>query len=126
MKPAALVTGGACWGRVVTISSSSAPRGASRITHYAASKRGVIAFGKSLALQFAARAGVPVGRPDTGDTIAAACMYLVSEEASHVTGQAVSVNGGVIRRMVTYDGLARPRPATAAVSRPAEELVKGD
>ena len=43
------------WGRVVLISSSSAQRGASGMTHYAASKGGVIAFGKSLALEFAAR-----------------------------------------------------------------------
>jgi 2-hydroxycyclohexanecarboxyl-CoA dehydrogenase len=39
-------------------------------------------------------AGVPVGRMGTGDDIAAACLYLVSEEASYVTGQTVSVNGG--------------------------------
>ena len=37
---------------------------------------------------------VPVGRMGTGDDIAAACLYLVSEEASYVTGQTVSVNGG--------------------------------
>jgi 2-hydroxycyclohexanecarboxyl-CoA dehydrogenase len=115
------------WGRVVLISSSSAQRGAPRMTHYAASKGGVIAFGKALALEFAARGvtvnniapsvidtpmvaqqqaagvspanevmarGVPVGRMGTGDDIAAACLYLVSEEASYVTGQTVSVNGG--------------------------------
>jgi 2-hydroxycyclohexanecarboxyl-CoA dehydrogenase len=115
------------WGRVVMISSSSAQRGAPRMTHYAASKGGVIAFGKALALEFAARGvtvnniapsvidtpmveqqraagavgsseamarGVPVGRMGTGDDIAAACLYLVSEEASYVTGQTVSVNGG--------------------------------
>jgi 2-hydroxycyclohexanecarboxyl-CoA dehydrogenase len=115
------------WGRVVMISSSSAQRGAPGMTHYAASKGGVIAFGKALALEFAARgvtvnniapsvietpmvaqqraAGalasreamasrVPVGRMGTGDDIAAACLYLVSEEASYVTGQTVSVNGG--------------------------------
>jgi len=35
-----------------------------------------------------------VGRMGTGDDVAAACMYLVSEEASYVTGQTVSVNGG--------------------------------
>ena len=39
-------------------------------------------------------AGAPVGRVGTGDDIAAACLYLVSEEASYVTGQTVSVNGG--------------------------------
>jgi 2-hydroxycyclohexanecarboxyl-CoA dehydrogenase len=115
------------WGRVVLISSSSAQRGAPRMTHYAASKGGVIALGKALALEFAARgvtvnniapssvetpmvaemrdAGkvgsvevmaklVPVGRLGTGDDIAAACMYLVSDEASYFTGQTVSVNGG--------------------------------
>jgi 2-hydroxycyclohexanecarboxyl-CoA dehydrogenase len=118
---------GAGWGRVVMISSSSAQRGAPKMTHYAASKGGVIAFGKSLALEFASRGitvnniapsvvstpmveqqqaagavpanevmvrGVPVGRMGTGDDIAAACLYLVSEEASYVTGQTVSVNGG--------------------------------
>jgi NAD(P)-dependent dehydrogenase (short-subunit alcohol dehydrogenase family) len=37
---------------------------------------------------------VPVGRVGTGDDIAAACLYLVSPEASYVTGQTVSVNGG--------------------------------
>jgi 2-hydroxycyclohexanecarboxyl-CoA dehydrogenase len=115
------------WGRIVLISSSSAQRGATGMTHYAASKGGVIAFGKSLALEFAKRgvtvnniapsvvetpmveqqraagklppiekmaAGVPVGRVGTGDDIAAACMYLVSPEASYFTGQTVSVNGG--------------------------------
>jgi len=115
------------WGRVVLISSSSAQRGGPGMTHYAASKGGVIAFGKTLALEFAKRgvtvnniapsvietpmveqqraagkmpssekmaAGVPVGRMGTGDDIAAACMYVVSEEASYFTGQTVSVNGG--------------------------------
>ena len=37
---------------------------------------------------------VPLGRVGTGDDIAAACLYLVSAEASYVTGQTVSVNGG--------------------------------
>jgi len=115
------------WGRVVLISSSSAQRGARRMTHYAASKGGVIAFGKSLALEYAPigitvnniapsailtpmveqqqaigavaskdamASRVPVGRMGTGDDIAAACLYLCSEEASYVTVQTVSVNGG--------------------------------
>jgi 2-hydroxycyclohexanecarboxyl-CoA dehydrogenase len=115
------------WGRVVLISSSSAQRGAPGMAHYAASKGGVIALAKTLALEYAttgitvnnvapsavdtpsvqrklaagklppreqmARA-VPVGRLGTGDDIAGACAYLVSQEASYVTGQTVSVNGG--------------------------------
>ncbi|MFT4262567.1 MAG: SDR family NAD(P)-dependent oxidoreductase [Nocardioides sp.] len=37
---------------------------------------------------------IPVGRVGTGDDIAAAVSYLVSDGASYVTGQTVSVNGG--------------------------------
>ncbi|MGW3313915.1 SDR family oxidoreductase [Streptomyces sp. NPDC001073] len=37
---------------------------------------------------------IPVGRTGTGEDIAAAVSYLVSDEASYVTGQTVSVNGG--------------------------------
>ncbi|MFC1405288.1 MULTISPECIES: SDR family NAD(P)-dependent oxidoreductase [Streptacidiphilus] len=37
---------------------------------------------------------IPVGRTGSGDDIAAAVAYLVSDEASYVTGQTVSVNGG--------------------------------
>lgn len=114
------------WGRVVLISSSSAQRGAPGMAHYAASKGGVIALGKTLALEFAplgitvnnvapssvytpmvaqqVAAGalsveamasrVPVGRLGTGDDIAAAVLYLVAPEASYITGQTISVNGG--------------------------------
>lgn len=115
------------WGRVVLISSSSAQRGASRMSHYAASKGGQLALARALAVEFA-RSGVtfnsiapsaidtpsvrkkraagimppaeklakfiPVGRVGTGEDIAAAVSYLVSDEASYVTGQTLSVNGG--------------------------------
>ena len=37
---------------------------------------------------------IPVGRMGTGDDIAGAVAYLVSDDASYVTGQTVSVNGG--------------------------------
>jgi 2-hydroxycyclohexanecarboxyl-CoA dehydrogenase len=37
---------------------------------------------------------IPVGRMGTGADIAAACAFLCSEEASYVTGQTLSVNGG--------------------------------
>ncbi len=41
------------WGRIVTISSSSAQRGSPRMAQYAASKAGVIALTKTLAREFA-------------------------------------------------------------------------
>jgi NAD(P)-dependent dehydrogenase (short-subunit alcohol dehydrogenase family) len=40
------------------------------------------------------RRQIPVGRLGTPDDIAAACAFLVSEEAGFVTGQVVSPNGG--------------------------------
>lgn len=115
------------WGRVVLISSSSAQRGAPRMAHYAASKGGIIALSKTLALEFASQGvtvnniapslidtpsvhrkqasgalpasevmaqNVPVGRMGTGEDIAHACAFLVSDAASYVTGQTLSVNGG--------------------------------
>ena len=39
------------WGRIVTISSSSAQSGAALMTHYSASKGGVIALTKALAVE---------------------------------------------------------------------------
>jgi 2-hydroxycyclohexanecarboxyl-CoA dehydrogenase len=41
------------WGRIVTISSSSAQSGAARMVHYVASKGGVVGFTKALALELA-------------------------------------------------------------------------
>ena len=41
------------WGRIVTISSSSAQSGAARMAHYVASKGGVLGFTKALALELA-------------------------------------------------------------------------
>jgi 2-hydroxycyclohexanecarboxyl-CoA dehydrogenase len=41
------------WGRIVTISSSSAQSGANRMAHYVASKGGVIGLTKALAVEFA-------------------------------------------------------------------------
>jgi NAD(P)-dependent dehydrogenase (short-subunit alcohol dehydrogenase family) len=116
------------WGRIVNISSSSAQGGQPLMTHYVASKAGMIGFTKALALEFGPKGitvntvppgfidtpmvrrseaqgrlgeGVehhasltPVRRAGQPDDIAAACAYLVSEEASYVTGQVIGVNGG--------------------------------
>ncbi|MGB3624128.1 MAG: SDR family NAD(P)-dependent oxidoreductase, partial [Ketobacter sp.] len=43
------------WGRIINISSSSAQTGAPMMCHYSASKGGVIAFTKSLAIELAAK-----------------------------------------------------------------------
>ncbi|MGW5658029.1 SDR family NAD(P)-dependent oxidoreductase [Streptomyces humi] len=109
------------WGRIVNISSSSAQTGAPAMAHYAASKGGVIGFTKALAMEYADKGitvnNVPPGFVDTPllregfdpdeiapsmpmkragrpEDIAHAVAYLASEEASYVTGQTLSVNGG--------------------------------
>ena len=38
---------------------------------------------------------VPMGRLGTGTEIAAAVVYLASDEAAYVTGQTLHVNGGM-------------------------------
>jgi 2-hydroxycyclohexanecarboxyl-CoA dehydrogenase len=57
------------WGRIINISSSSAQTGSARMTAYAASKGGVIAFTKSLAQELASKGitvnNVPPGFVDT-------------------------------------------------------------
>lgn len=112
------------WGRIVNISSSSAQTGANTMTHYSASKGGIVAFTKSLALEFAdkgitvnnippgfidtpmlraspldvdaeaASVKSPMHRPGKPEDIAAACSFLVSEAAGYVTGHTLGVNGG--------------------------------
>jgi len=115
------------WGRIVTISSSSAQSGAKRMAHYVASKGGVLGLTKALALEYAPNGitvntippgfidtpmvrraedkgdlpdvnliakQTPVRRAGTPDDIAAACIFLCSEEAGYITGQAINVNGG--------------------------------
>jgi NAD(P)-dependent dehydrogenase (short-subunit alcohol dehydrogenase family) len=116
------------WGRIVNISSSSAQGGQPLMTHYVASKAGVIGFTKALALELGPKgitvntippgfidtpmlrksekrgllgqgvdhhAGLtPVRRVGLPEDIAAACSFLVRDEASYVTGQVIGVNGG--------------------------------
>jgi len=39
---------------------------------------------------------IPAGKLGGGADIAAACVYLASEEAGYVTGQTLHVNGGMV------------------------------
>jgi 2-hydroxycyclohexanecarboxyl-CoA dehydrogenase len=110
------------WGRVINITSSSIQTGAANMTHYVASKGGLMGFTKALAMEFAAKgitanmvppgfidtpmlrgapinveayaALMPMKRPGKPEDIAGACAYLASDEAGYVTGQTISVNGG--------------------------------
>ena len=116
------------WGRIVNISSSSAHGGQPMMTHYVASKAGVMGFTKALALELGPKgitvntippgfidtpmlrkseargllgegvehhaALTPVRRVGTAEDIAAACSFLVSDEASYITGKVIGVNGG--------------------------------
>jgi 3-oxoacyl-[acyl-carrier protein] reductase len=109
------------WGRVITISSGAATAGVGiGVTPYSAGKGGALAFTRSLALETASSGVtansvaiglmdlpdpastaklarvIPVGRTGTPEDVAAACVWLASEEASWVTGQTVQVNGGSV------------------------------
>jgi 3-oxoacyl-[acyl-carrier protein] reductase len=118
------VVGGMCargWGRVITISSGAGTGGvAIGVTPYSAGKGGGIAFTRSLALEVAAQGvtantlalglmgmrdptvtahlarAIPVGRTGTPTDVAAACVWLASDEAGWVTGQTIEINGGSI------------------------------
>lgn len=109
------------WGRIITISSGAGTAGVGiGVSPYSAGKGGGIAFTRTLALEVA-RHGVtantlaiglmgmpdpsvtaslaktiPVGRTGTPLDIAAACVWLASDEASWVTGQTIQINGGSV------------------------------
>ena len=39
---------------------------------------------------------VPAGRLGTGEDVASAVRYLISEDAAYVTGETIHVNGGML------------------------------
>ena len=112
------------FGRIVGVTSVVGVTGNPGQANYAASKAGMIGFSKSLAAEVGSRgitvnciapgfiaspmtdvlnegqrAGIlsriPAGRLGEGREIAAACVYLCSDEAAYVTGQTLHVNGGM-------------------------------
>lgn len=112
------------WGRIIGITSVVGVTGNPGQANYAASKAGMIGFSKALAQEVASRGvtvncvapgfiaspmtdalndeqkkailtRIPAGDLGQGADIAAACVYLASEEAGYVTGQTLHVNGGM-------------------------------
>ena len=47
-------------------------------------------------MESAVRRGIPLGRHGTGEDVAGAVAWLLSDDATYVTGQTISVNGGVL------------------------------
>ena len=112
------------WGRLVLMSSVVGSTGQTGQSNYAASKAGLVGFGRSVAREYASRgitvnivapgpiatdmfadvsdemrqaitASVPVGRVGRPDEVAAAVSFLASEEAGYVTGAVLPVDGGL-------------------------------
>lgn len=110
-------------GRIVNISSINGLRGQYGQTNYSAAKAGIIGFTKALAYEGASsfitanvvapgytetpmvesvpehimdkiKETIPMKRLAGANEIAAACMYLISDDAIFVTGETISVNGG--------------------------------
>jgi len=111
-------------GAVINLASSAAFRGSPRGVHYVASKAGIVGVTRATALELApyrvrvnaiapgttdtaqprygmseeelqaAGRQVPLGRMGTPEDVADLAVFLASEEARHITGQTLHVNGG--------------------------------
>jgi 3-oxoacyl-[acyl-carrier protein] reductase len=111
-------------GRIINISSIVGVTGNPGQVNYAASKAGMIGMTKALAQEVASRnitanciapgfiasamtdalndeqkakllTGIPLGRMGSVEEIAAAAVYLASNEAAYITGQTLHINGGM-------------------------------
>jgi len=113
------------WGRIVNIASVVGQMGNAGQSNYATSKAGLIGLTKTVAREFASRnitcnavapgyimtamteklsdevkaefnRQIPLGRMGTSTDVAAAVLFLATEEAGYITGQTLAVNGGML------------------------------
>jgi 3-oxoacyl-[acyl-carrier protein] reductase len=111
-------------GRIVNLTSVVGLTGNAGQANYAAAKAGLLGFTKSLARELASRGitvnavapgfidtdmtralseaqraalvgQIPIGRLGTPEDVAAAVLFLVSPQATYITGETVHVNGGM-------------------------------
>jgi len=109
-------------GRIITISSVSGIMGNRGQVNYSAAKAGIIGATKALAVELASRSitvnciapgiietemireapldailpSIPMGRTGKPEEVAALAVFLLSEAASYITRQVISVNGGMV------------------------------
>ena len=110
------------WGRIISVSSVAAVVGNRGQTNYAAAKAGLHGASKSLALEVASRGitvnvvapgiiaspmadnvfskdlidqMVPMKRAGRPDEVAALVNFLASDQAGYISGQVISINGGM-------------------------------
>lgn len=114
------------WGRIINISSIGGQWGGYNQVHYAASKAALINFTQSIARIYSGHgitsnaiapglidtdmisselntdagkekvANIPLKRLGTVKEVGSAVTYLVSDEASYITGQTININGGML------------------------------
>jgi NAD(P)-dependent dehydrogenase (short-subunit alcohol dehydrogenase family) len=96
-----MIAGG--WGRIVTISSSSAQSGAKRMSHYVASKGGVIALTKALALELGPR-GITVNTIPPG-VIETPMLHRAKDKGDLPSIEVIAAQGP-LRRAGTPDDIA--------------------
>lgn len=109
------------WGRVINIASLSGIKGMAGQTNYSAAKAALIGASKALALEAAPRKVtvnvvapgfidsdmtkdlpkdelkklVPLGRFGSADEVADLVAFLASDKAAYITGEVISINGGI-------------------------------